>query len=91
MVHTKDGSRVVREFIAQGTAKVCLIVHVNSDVFVLSMFGRKDRKHIVKAIKPHVERMCKDDEAQLVLFTALDVIELVVQKFSTLHYPDTSI
>ncbi|PCH37111.1 ARM repeat-containing protein [Wolfiporia cocos MD-104 SS10] len=55
MVHTKDGSRSVREFIAQGTAK--------------------DRKLIVKAIKPHVERMCKDDEAQLVLFTALDVID----------------
>ena len=33
------------------------------------------RKHIVKQLKPHVERMCKDDEAQLVLFTALDVIE----------------
>ncbi|KAI0368550.1 ARM repeat-containing protein [Pilatotrama ljubarskyi] len=55
MVHTKDGSRVVREFIAWGTAK--------------------DRKHIVKAIKPHVERMCKDDEAQLVLFSALDIID----------------
>ncbi|CDO74224.1 hypothetical protein BN946_scf184721.g3 [Trametes cinnabarina] len=55
MVHTKDGSRVVREFIAWGTAK--------------------DRKTIVKAIKPHVERMCKDDEAQLVLFTALDIID----------------
>ncbi|THH01960.1 hypothetical protein EW026_g824 [Hermanssonia centrifuga] len=55
MVHTKDGSRVVREFIAQGTAK--------------------DRKHIVKTIKPHVERMCKDDEAQLVLFTAFDIID----------------
>jgi hypothetical protein len=23
MVHTRDGSRAVREFIAQGTAKVC--------------------------------------------------------------------
>ncbi|THH26885.1 hypothetical protein EUX98_g7302 [Antrodiella citrinella] len=55
MVHTKDGSRVVRDFIAQGSAK--------------------DRKQIVKALKPHVERMCKDDEAQLVLFTALDVID----------------
>ncbi|KAM5543745.1 hypothetical protein V8D89_002362 [Ganoderma adspersum] len=55
MVHTKDGSRVVREFIAWGTAK--------------------DRKHIVKTIKPHVERMCKDDEAQLVLFTSLDIID----------------
>ncbi|KAI0646045.1 ARM repeat-containing protein [Trametes meyenii] len=55
MVHTKDGSRLVREFIAWGTAK--------------------DRKHIVKTIKPHVERMCKDDEAQLVLFSALDIID----------------
>ncbi|KAI0827208.1 ARM repeat-containing protein [Trametes gibbosa] len=55
MVHTKDGSRVVREFIAWGTAK--------------------DRKHIVKAIKPHVERMCNDDEAQLVMFSALDIID----------------
>jgi len=54
-VHTKDGSRVVREFIAQGSAK--------------------DRKHIVKILKPHVERMCTDDEAQLVLFTALDIID----------------
>ncbi|TDL19020.1 ARM repeat-containing protein [Rickenella mellea] len=55
MVHTKDGSRVVREFIAQGTAK--------------------DRKQIIKVLKPHIERICKDDEAQLVLFTALDCID----------------
>ncbi|KDQ55462.1 hypothetical protein JAAARDRAFT_71318 [Jaapia argillacea MUCL 33604] len=55
MVHTRDGSRVVREFIARGTAK--------------------DRKQIMKLIKPHIERMCKDDEAQLVLFTALDVLD----------------
>ncbi|KJA17660.1 hypothetical protein HYPSUDRAFT_191994 [Hypholoma sublateritium FD-334 SS-4] len=55
MVHTKDGSRVVREFLAQGTAK--------------------DRKQILKVLKPHIERMCLDDEAQLVLFTALDVID----------------
>ncbi|KAM6495204.1 Armadillo-type fold [Amanita muscaria] len=55
MVHTKDGSRVVREFISQGAAK--------------------DRKQILKVIKPHIERMCLDDEAQLVLFTALDTID----------------
>ncbi|KAI0718430.1 ARM repeat-containing protein [Cerioporus squamosus] len=55
MVHTRDGSRVVREFIAWGTAK--------------------DRKHIVKALKPHIERICKDDEAQLVLFSAIDIID----------------
>ena len=55
MVHTKDGSRVVREFLAYGTAK--------------------DRKQILKVLKPHIERMCLDDEAQNVLFTALDVTE----------------
>ncbi|CAA7263624.1 unnamed protein product [Cyclocybe aegerita] len=55
MVHTRDGSRIVREFLAQGTAK--------------------DRKQILKVLKPHIERMCLDDEAQLVLFTALDVTD----------------
>ncbi|KAF8625336.1 hypothetical protein AX17_006878 [Amanita inopinata Kibby_2008] len=55
MVHTKDGSRVVRDFLAEGNAK--------------------DRKQILKVLKPHVERMCLDDEAQLVLFTALDTID----------------
>nr|GAT52007.1 predicted protein [Mycena chlorophos] len=55
LVHTKDGSRVVREFLARGNAK--------------------DRKQIIKVLKPHVERMCIDDQAQMVLFTALDVID----------------
>ncbi|RXW23535.1 hypothetical protein EST38_g2307 [Candolleomyces aberdarensis] len=55
MVHTKDGSRVVRGFLAYGTAK--------------------DRKQILKVLKPHIERMCLDDEAQNVLFTALDVTD----------------
>lgn len=72
MVHTKDGSRVVREFLAQGTAKVSLLVL--TDAYGL-IYISKDRKQIVKVLKPHVERMCTDDEAQLVLFTALDVIE----------------
>jgi pumilio homology domain family member 6 len=57
MVHTRDGSRVVREFLARGTAK--------------------DRKQILKILKPYAETMAKDDEAQLVLFTALDVTEYV--------------
>ncbi|PPR04486.1 hypothetical protein CVT24_013095 [Panaeolus cyanescens] len=55
IVHTRDGSRAAREFLAQGTAK--------------------DRKQIIKVLKPHIERMCLDDEAQLVLFTALDVVD----------------
>ncbi|CAE6443792.1 unnamed protein product [Rhizoctonia solani] len=55
MVHTKDGSRAVREFIARGTAK--------------------DRKQILKVLKPHVEKMCGDEEAQLVLFTIFDLVD----------------
>lgn len=73
MVHTKDGSRVVREFIAQGTAKVWSAdIHRET---ILDFAPMQDRKIIVKAIKPHVERMCKDDEAQLVLFSILDIVE----------------
>ncbi|KAG8693814.1 pumilio domain member 6, partial [Ceratobasidium sp. 394] len=55
IVHTKDGSRAVREFIARGSAK--------------------DRKQIIKVLKPHVEKMCADEEAQLVLFTIFDLVE----------------
>ena len=72
MVHTRDGSRVVREFLAQGTAKVsrrlCFVFPPAKRFF-------QDRKQILKVLKPHIERMCTDDEAQLVLFTALDVLE----------------
>ncbi|KAE9402210.1 ARM repeat-containing protein [Gymnopus androsaceus JB14] len=77
MVHTKDGSRVVREFLARGSAK--------------------DRKQILKTLKPHIERMCLDEEAQMVLFTAMDVVDdtKLLQKSltslitipSTLNYP----
>ncbi|KAB5590423.1 Pumilio like domain containing protein [Ceratobasidium theobromae] len=55
MVHTKDGSRAVREFIARGTAK--------------------DRKQVLKVLKPHVEKMCANEEAQLVLFTIFDLVD----------------
>ncbi|KAF9043743.1 ARM repeat-containing protein [Hymenopellis radicata] len=55
LVHTKDGSRVVREFIARGSAK--------------------DRKQILKILKPHIVKICSDEDAQLVLFTAIDVID----------------
>ncbi|KAI0300132.1 ARM repeat-containing protein [Multifurca ochricompacta] len=58
MVHTRDGSRVVREFLARGTSKAC-----------------HDRKHILKVLQPYIATMAKGEEAQLVLFTALDVID----------------
>lgn len=73
MVHTKDGSRSIREFLAYGTAKVFIFW---STLFrVLIALFHQDRKQIIKVLKPHLERMCQDDEAQLVLFTALDVID----------------
>ena len=72
MVHTKDGSRVVREFLAQGTAKVRHTFLFRSRV---PNHFPQDRKQIIKVIKPYIETMAKDEEAQLVLFTALDVIE----------------
>lgn len=94
MVHTKDGSRAVRDFIAYGSAKVSS--HFSRRLAVAD-FGTQDRKVIVKAIKPHVERMCKDDEAQLVLFTALDVIEFVPSVYADVglsthvHLSDTKL
>jgi pumilio family protein 6 len=76
MVHTKDGSRVAREFLARGTAKVCGVISL---VLVCRlMVFKKDRKHIVKVLKPYIETMAKDEDAQYILFTAFDVIEYVV-------------
>ncbi|KAF5391242.1 hypothetical protein D9757_003012 [Collybiopsis confluens] len=70
MVHTKDGSRVAREFLARGTS-----------------LAQQDRKTILKSLKPHITRMCLDDEAQMVLFTAIDVIDdtKLIQKSLTVH------
>jgi pumilio family protein 6 len=62
MVHTKDGSLCVREFLAWGSPK--------------------DRKQILKVLKPHLERIWTNEEGQLVLFTALDVIECVPSWYS---------
>lgn len=42
------------------------------------MVSTKDRKHIVKVLKPYIETMAEDEDAQYVLFTAFDVIEYVL-------------
>ncbi|TIC24622.1 ARM repeat-containing protein [Wallemia mellicola] len=55
IVHTRDGSRAAREFIATLTAK--------------------ERKVILRTIKPHIEKMATDDQAQFVLFTVLDAVD----------------
>ncbi|KAJ9109007.1 hypothetical protein QFC21_000333 [Naganishia friedmannii] len=55
IIHTRDGSAVVREFLARGIAK--------------------DRKNILRVLKPHLDKICKDGEAQTVLFTAFDVVD----------------
>lgn len=81
MVHTKDGSRAVREFLVQGTAKVgskATIVKLSDHPDTFS----QDRKQIVKNMKEHARKMAQDDSAQLALFTALDVIEYVILSLS---------
>lgn len=55
IVHTKDGSAVVRELLVRGTAK--------------------DRKSILQVLRKHIEPIAKDADAQLVLFTAFDVVD----------------
>ncbi|OXC69851.1 hypothetical protein AYX13_01618 [Cryptococcus neoformans] len=55
IVHTKDGSAVVRELIVRGNAK--------------------DRKQILQPLRKHVEALCKDGDAQMVLFTAFDCVD----------------
>ncbi|ORX39750.1 armadillo-type protein [Kockovaella imperatae] len=55
IVHTKDGSAVVRELIVRGSAK--------------------DRKQILQQLRKHIEAMCKDSDAQMVLFTAFDCVD----------------
>jgi pumilio family protein 6 len=35
----------------------------------------QDRKQILQQLKKHIEAMCKDGDAQLVLFTAFDCVE----------------
>ncbi|GMK55421.1 hypothetical protein CspeluHIS016_0204770 [Cutaneotrichosporon spelunceum] len=55
IVHTKDGSAVVRELLVRGTAK--------------------DRKSILQQLRKHIPAIAKDGDAQLVLFTALDVVD----------------
>jgi pumilio homology domain family member 6 len=41
------------------------------------MVSTKDRKDIIKVLKPYIVTMAKDEDAQLILFTAFDVIEYV--------------
>ncbi|TIA71756.1 hypothetical protein E3P91_02342 [Wallemia ichthyophaga] len=55
IVHTRDGSRAVREFIATTSAK--------------------ERKMILRIMRPHIGKMATDDQAQFVLFTALDAVD----------------
>jgi pumilio family protein 6 len=70
IVHTKDGSAVVRTLLVRGNAKVCLSSpELNSSADV------QDRKQILQHLRKHVEAMCKDADAQLVLFTAFDCVE----------------
>lgn len=70
IVHTKDGSAVIRDLIARGNAKV---PHYYSWWELANLL--QDRKQILSVLRKHVEAMCKDSDAQMVLFTAFDCVE----------------
>lgn len=42
---------------------------------ILARGVAKDRKNILRVLKPHLEKLCQDAEAQMVLFTAFDVVD----------------
>jgi pumilio family protein 6 len=69
IVHTKDGSAVVRLLLAKGNAKVSVTETVCDHT------NGQDRKQILQHLRKHVEAMSKDGDAQMVLFTAFDCVE----------------
>jgi pumilio family protein 6 len=83
IAHTKDGASVVRELLARGTAKVGTVLFFCLDAFVTpwrlmhELCGLQDRKNILRVLKPHLQKLCEDQDAQMVLFTALDCVECV--------------
>lgn len=58
-----------------GAQRRCVTAQFELFVEVDLFLCLQDRKQILKVLKPHIEKICLDDEAQTVLFTALDVIE----------------
>jgi len=70
---------VVRDLIVRGNAKVSLDPPRNSKTHIKA---KQDRKQILQSLKKHIEAMCKDGDAQMVLFTAFDCVECVYNELS---------
>lgn len=74
-----EADRLRREIIDLCLDTIAEMVHTRHGSLVsryLLAYGTaKDRKTIIKLLKPHLERIALDAEAQLVLFTVLDVTD----------------
>lgn len=74
-----EAERLRREIIDLCIDAIAEMVHTRHGSLVsryLLAYGTaKDRKAIIKLLKPHIERIALDAEAQLVLFTVLDVTD----------------
>lgn len=70
IVHTKDGSAVVRVLIARGNAKVRSFSPRRK-----TGANGQDRKQILQQLRKHVKPIATDGDAQMVLFTAFDCVE----------------
>ncbi|KAG8834409.1 pumilio domain member 6 [Serendipita sp. 399] len=68
--------REIYEICQESVAEMVHTKHGSQSVRYFLAYGTaKDRKQITKLLKPHLERICLDSEAQLVLFTLLDVTD----------------
>jgi pumilio homology domain family member 6 len=74
-----EAERLRREIIDLCLDTIAEMVHTRHGSLVsryLLAYGTaKDRKAIIKLLRPHIERIALDTEAQLVLFTVLDVTD----------------
>jgi len=74
-----EADRLRREIIDLCLDTIAEIVHTRHGSlvarYILTYGVAKDRKTIAKLLKPHIERIALNAEAQLVLFTTLDVTD----------------
>lgn len=75
----EEADKKMHELLDISIESLAEIVHTKDGARVVrEMLARgvaKDRKNILRVLKPHLEKLCEDGDAQLVLFTAFDVVD----------------
>jgi pumilio family protein 6 len=75
----EEADKKMHELLDSSIESLADIVHTKDGSAVarelLARGVAKDRKNILRVLKPHLEKLCQDAEAQMVLFTAFDVVD----------------